>query len=79
MAEANFTAYQGRISIDISEFSEPCCSAYCVVMTGVDGMVISGTRLSDDFDQPSAAFTALASLKGKYPNAAVFGSAGLAA
>lgn len=77
MAEANFTAYQDRISIDISEFSEPCCIAYCVALTGVDGMVIPGTRLSDDFDRPSAAFTALSSLKDKYQNAAVFGSAGL--
>lgn len=69
----------GKRFIDIMPEDVPHNDQYCVALTGSDGMVMPESRLSEYFDGINAAFAALPALQGKYPNAAVFCSAGLAA
>ncbi len=61
----------GKHGYDITA-EVPDCSYY-VALIGSDGMLIPRSELSNDFDSPSAAFSALEMVVSTHPNAGVFG------
>jgi NAD kinase len=56
----------------IDVFPEVNNDKYYVALIGGDGTIIQGSRLSSNFDAPSAAFAVLETMKSKHPNAGVF-------
>lgn len=53
---------------------EPERDLYCVARLGADGFLIPGTRLSGDYDSPSAVIALRDEMRKQVPDAEVFGS-----
>ena len=79
MASANSTTQNTFRLTDFSKIENPVQAPYCAALADENERIVPNSRLSPDFNTLKEAFAALALLKSKHPDAAVFASSGLTA